>query len=291
MCTCACAGFLALACVEARSQHSHSLLLLDLLSLNLETGWAGLPALSGCWCRPASSRLLEGAGDRAVALMLPQHSTHWTAAQPLSFLTSWKTAWLVLRILCIPLSKFTNCFRVFRFTRLCIVWHAHTIFRKGKKALKCVESEKWSYLEKKKKKLTLAHQFMTVRESRQLSVCVCVSVVCFSLKFHVFVGRNWIQRWFPRCVSAVRELLCFITLCMSPGMIPSSSFFLESKVVFTLLKEQHTYNVPGSAQTCTCRSVLDTRQRKRSPESLLVVSGGGLSPREVRLVSRNHRSP
>lgn len=76
VCTCACAGFLALACVEARSQHSHSLLLLDLLSLNLETGWAGLPALSGCWRRPASPRLLEGAGDRAVALMLPQHSTH-----------------------------------------------------------------------------------------------------------------------------------------------------------------------------------------------------------------------
>lgn len=123
----------------------------------------------------------------------------------------------------------------------------------------------------KKEELTLAHQFMTVKENRQLSVCV--SVICFSLKFHVFVGRNWVRRWFPQCRSAVRSAAVFITLCMSPGMIPSSSFSLESKGVFTLMKEQHTYNVPGSAQTCTCCSVLDTRQRKRSPESLLVVSG------------------
>lgn len=163
---------------------------------------AGLPALSARISTPGSC---SGAGHRLWSSCFhSKHRTHWPASQPLSFLTSWKTACLVLRILCIPLSKFTNCFHVFRFTKLCIVWHAHSIFRKEKKALKCVESEKWSYLEKKKE-LILAHQFMRVKESRQLSVCVCVSVICFSLKFHVSVRRNWIQRWFPHCVSAVRR--------------------------------------------------------------------------------------
>lgn len=143
----------------------------------------------------------------------------------------------------------------------------------------------------KKKELILAHQFMRVKESRQLSVCVCVSVICFSLKFHVSVRRNWIQRWFPHCVSAVRRAtVSYYPVHVTRDDTQQQLFPGIEGGVHSYLRAAHLQ----CTRFCTgmylpqCFGHQTKEEEPRKPACRLPVV---FSIREVRLVSTNHRSP
>lgn len=89
----------------------------------------------------------------------------------------------------------------------------------------------------------------------------------FSLKFHVFVGRDDIK------CNHSKEICCiFSSYACRQGLTPSRGFPGTEGGVHSQ-ERAAPYSVLGSAQTCTSCSVLDTRQRKRRPAGLLAIFG------------------
>lgn len=99
-----------------------------------------------CWCKPAPPH----PALTSVLGIEPWSSCFYSKHYPLSHLLA-SLSFLTSRKLqdqqeglCVPLSKFTGCFHVHRRTGPCVVWQVHCISSEGMKALKCIESEKWS---------------------------------------------------------------------------------------------------------------------------------------------------